>query len=144
MTDERREELEAWQGKPLSANQERVERYLLMMTVKGGEHVLVADCWADCENQLLDSTIPPEEAQTMGWPEGATVTLHEFASHVYDVAGGNSQFSCSANDFGTPSCRRDYTSADDVAQWILYVTAYGILEGDLMTGAEARDQREAE
>ena len=141
MTDERRQELEAWVGRVLSPSEELYEGFLVMSKVVGQVQVLVAHAWLLVQDAHLDVKIPPAQILKRWGVEMEDMTLSNFAMSIIDLEGPRSLMMISAFDAprnGVPQPRRSYTTADNLHTWVGELLPFGYTADDLLTDAEAQ------
>jgi hypothetical protein len=132
------QELEAWVSRTLTSNELALASFEVPATIRGGEHVLVCTAFG-VTSPANTNAIIPEAACDQVYGAGAVTNLplHDF-SLVCQIVDTNLVFMLSANYVvGPPPYNRgDYTTADDVMQWLEFTGPYGVTISNIITVAQ--------
>ena len=148
------QETSEWIGRPLTANETRFHRVLVpFYRAAQDEKILSAKAWVEVPIERLQEPIPQVALnQFFGTTENEDgVTM----PNVTDMVLANFTFSVEPSLDGTKAIiragakhgvtyRKDRVTADDLADWMGYLNAFGFTDDDLLTMEERAALQQSE
>ena len=137
------EETAAWLGRELTENESSLFDFCTPFYRQAqDEKVLSYHAWFECDADMLDTPIPQEALDaffgTSTDEEGVTtsnvtnMTLRDFTFSVELSLDGTTAI-CRAGAKHGVTYRKERVTADDLADWMVYLNAYEYTDDDLLT-----------
>ena len=148
------EETTQWAGRELTENEVKFFDFLVPVArSRQKDRILVACAFLECPVSFLESPIPQEalngvygvsvDEEGNESPNVTEKVLRDFSLQITpSLDGAKAIVLLGAQEFAVG--RQEHVDADDLNDWLGYVSAFGFTQADLLTRAQADELKHSE